>query len=429
METFNGEVYQAWMTRQWDAILPPQLVDDDDDSPQSRDMDQSVIGKHAPLVDEHTLESSNAEIVISKQENDQPEDQPVLAVEGLDEVDLMESVEPRPHLVQDTAKAIADHPLTPVSKTKKRSYAEAWNDGDRLRLPPPGEYGSSKLTWGGKTARRSPTPPPSASEESESDADDSDFYEPTPSKKQKRSKKFETKTSTKATSKGARKAIAKGQSAPRQQDSEDDFEDDSEDVSGEDQDSEDSDVGSPLPKKTHNSKLKAKVPPKGARKSTAKVNIVTQQDFKDDSDLKDGIVNNSQQAGFFAAGDVNNLPPAKKSRTSKPKSKASTDEALLPGGWTHMEHDAAEAILRARRALEASDQSLPRFRDETLFKHVSAELSKLGVARLFGSIKNYWNRYGRARSGFEERYGKDGASLVTSAQKPKGTATARVKKA
>lgn len=341
-------------------------------------------------------------------------------------------------LVRNAPLANANVPPTPVSN-KKRSHADMLKNNNAFK--PSQIYGSSKITWSGKSARRSPSPPPSE----ETDSDDSDCFEPTTSRKQKRSTKrpAKPKPKTKALTRGRRTSKFAG--PPLRQDS--DLETDSQDhqmpslskrarksipepKASSHQDSEelssDIDEDDYMPS-----------PTKRARKSTPQTKSLSQHEFDDFASDIDGFndfKNPSPRQEAHSDSEAENddfegSPPPKKARKSTSQPKAPTDEPLLPGGWSQTEHDTAEAILRARRALEASNPDIPRFRDERLFKHVSEELAISGISRQFGSVKNYWNRYGRTRSGFEERIGKAaGASLVTSAQKKKGTAIPRVKK-
>lgn len=64
---------------------------------------------------------------------------------------------------------------------------------------------------------------------------------------------------------------------------------------------------------------------------------------------------------------------------------------------------------------------------ETKWENVSERLKKDGVDKSRSSVKNWWSRYGREASGFDERQ-KLGRSLVTSKQNPEERKRAREQK-
>jgi hypothetical protein len=85
--------------------------------------------------------------------------------------------------------------------------------------------------------------------------------------------------------------------------------------------------------------------------------------------------------------------------------------------WTDEEFQALWRLLAARRALEASDESMDVLKDERLMAHMSEQLADEGIYRSKNACKNFWNRYGREWSKFEERVGNIiNRSLTTSAQ-------------
>ena len=83
-------------------------------------------------------------------------------------------------------------------------------------------------------------------------------------------------------------------------------------------------------------------------------------------------------------------------------------EAGTKGSWRLFEEDRA-----IKHMLDVRDEA--RLAGESRFEEVSARLKLEGIERGFFAVKNYWNRTGRARSGFDERKNKT-APLATSKQ-------------
>jgi hypothetical protein len=111
--------------------------------------------------------------------------------------------------------------------------------------------------------------------------------------------------------------------------------------------------------------------------------------------------------------------PKKTPGTSSRPERSSAAAPKRPNGWSDIEHNAIDTLVRNRRQTEQSTSSRP-LRDMSLWTLISDQLSRAyTIARSPLACKNYWCRYGRARSGFDERGGQtDGVqrSLVTSAQ-------------
>jgi hypothetical protein len=83
-------------------------------------------------------------------------------------------------------------------------------------------------------------------------------------------------------------------------------------------------------------------------------------------------------------------------------------EAGTKGSWRLFEEDRA-----IKHMLDVRDEA--RLAGESRFEEVSTRLKAEGIERGFFAVKNYWNRTGRARSGFDERKNKT-APLATSKQ-------------
>jgi hypothetical protein len=83
-------------------------------------------------------------------------------------------------------------------------------------------------------------------------------------------------------------------------------------------------------------------------------------------------------------------------------------DAGTKGSWRLFEEDRA-----IKHMLDVRDEA--RLAGETRFEEVSTRLKAEGIERGFFAVKNYWNRTGRARSGFDERKNKT-APLATSKQ-------------
>ena len=83
-------------------------------------------------------------------------------------------------------------------------------------------------------------------------------------------------------------------------------------------------------------------------------------------------------------------------------------EAGTKGSWRLFEEDKA-----IKHMFDVRDEG--QLAGETRFQEVSNRLKREGIDRGFFAVKNYWNRTGRARSGFDERKNKT-APLATSKQ-------------
>jgi hypothetical protein len=83
-------------------------------------------------------------------------------------------------------------------------------------------------------------------------------------------------------------------------------------------------------------------------------------------------------------------------------------DADTKGSWRLFEEDRA-----IKHMLDVRDEA--RLTGESRFEEVSTRLKAEGIERGFFAVKNYWNRTGRARSGFDERKNKT-APLATSKQ-------------
>ena len=86
--------------------------------------------------------------------------------------------------------------------------------------------------------------------------------------------------------------------------------------------------------------------------------------------------------------------------------------------WNKEEYTAIETALRALRAEEASRgvSGLKGVRDIKLWTRISKELGQQGINRSYSACKNYWSRYGRVRSKFDERAIPIPGQLATSLQ-------------
>lgn len=119
----------------------------------------------------------------------------------------------------------------------------------------------------------------------------------------------------------------------------------------------------------------------------------------------DGDSEEDEDDGYPATGGKTTaLPPVKPQRA---------------GAFSPAEHNALHGLIvnlrvdEQNRGLEEKD----RLKDTKLYAKLSTQMNGLGYNRSAGSCKNYWNRYGRALSGYDERIGKiKNTSLVTSAQ-------------
>jgi hypothetical protein len=122
-------------------------------------------------------------------------------------------------------------------------------------------------------------------------------------------------------------------------------------------------------------------------------------------------------------------PPTKKLKATKPTKKSAGKSPAKPrnGPWVDEEHHAITTLVQERRQQEQSFDMKP-LRDMNLWNLISEQLAQhYGIMRGGTACKNYWNRFGRVRSGFEERGALPRGqkrSLVTSAQGTKKKATA-----
>jgi hypothetical protein len=106
--------------------------------------------------------------------------------------------------------------------------------------------------------------------------------------------------------------------------------------------------------------------------------------------------------------------------SAKPANKTSSakrGQNKKNGSWSEGEYKALWRLLLARRDLESSNENLDILKDERLMQHMSLQLAEEGIFRSKNACKNFWNRYGREWSKFEERVGGvSNRSLTTSAQ-------------
>lgn len=90
--------------------------------------------------------------------------------------------------------------------------------------------------------------------------------------------------------------------------------------------------------------------------------------------------------------------------------------------WNDTEHAAIEDELRRLRREEQADGLTGKLglRDERLWRYIANVLQERhSVDRSLAGCKYYWGRFGRARSGFDERAVQEGKSLSTSVQHKK----------
>ena len=118
-------------------------------------------------------------------------------------------------------------------------------------------------------------------------------------------------------------------------------------------------------------------------------------------------------------------PPAVTNQPSQALNQEPPTAANQPGRntWSEMEQNAIEHEIRRLRAEEASMGLTGKkgLRDTKLWGEISRNLlANHQVNRSASACKNQWSRYGRARSGFDERAEKDPNNLATSVQKKKG---------
>jgi hypothetical protein len=90
--------------------------------------------------------------------------------------------------------------------------------------------------------------------------------------------------------------------------------------------------------------------------------------------------------------------------------------------WTEAEHKAITQELKTLRAREEREGRTGKLglRDEKLWAYISKVLKeKYNIDRSLAGAKYYWGRFGRAKSGFDERVVKDAKNMSTSVQHKK----------
>lgn len=152
----------------------------------------------------------------------------------------------------------------------------------------------------------------------------------------------------------------------------------------------------------------------------------------------------AQECEVEASRAMKRLPGAKTLPASQPTS--DTDESLVTenpparkwpttarqGGaanasrgkrsWDATEHSAIDKELRRLRDEEANNNLTGTLglRDEKLWGHISRTLrERHNIHRSLAGCKYYWGRFGREKSGFDERVYKDPQKLSTSVQHKK----------
>jgi hypothetical protein len=112
----------------------------------------------------------------------------------------------------------------------------------------------------------------------------------------------------------------------------------------------------------------------------------------------------------------------KKEKKEKKGAAAKDSAAGGKRSWDEKEHDAIEAELRRLRSEEEKDGLTGKsgLRDEKLWGYISRVLQERhNVKRSLAGCKYYWGRFGREKSGFDERAIKDEKKLSTSVQHKK----------
>jgi hypothetical protein len=105
------------------------------------------------------------------------------------------------------------------------------------------------------------------------------------------------------------------------------------------------------------------------------------------------------------------------SNLNKKRASAKGGASKKNSSWTEEEYKALWRLLVARRDLEKANEKMNVLKDEKLMELMSLQLAEKGIFRSKNACKNYWNRFGRERSKFEERVGGvTNRSLTTSAQ-------------
>ena len=135
----------------------------------------------------------------------------------------------------------------------------------------------------------------------------------------------------------------------------------------------------------------------------------TQQPVVDAPAVNDEVENEGVVQKKKAAPKKQKAPAKKKSLKQSSRTKK--------GSYSDAEYKALHQLLKDRRGLERQ-QSLSPLRDVPFWTLMSQGMNKYGFDRSVNSCRMFWNRFGRAWSGFEERVNPTG-SLVTSAQGPK----------
>ncbi|KAH9222770.1 hypothetical protein DL95DRAFT_454258 [Leptodontidium sp. 2 PMI_412] len=89
--------------------------------------------------------------------------------------------------------------------------------------------------------------------------------------------------------------------------------------------------------------------------------------------------------------------------------------------WTTFEHEVLYLLLVEQRNSEITgDLNIKPLKDVPLFRKMSKQLGDFGIYRTEYSARNYWNRHGRPKAGWDERTDSyPGRSLLTSAQESK----------
>lgn len=137
-----------------------------------------------------------------------------------------------------------------------------------------------------------------------------------------------------------------------------------------------------------------------------------------DNNNGNGHVSDDDDYNPVAGGDK--AAPAPAPAPVQPQPQPQPQQSQRAGAYSEEEHNALTACMQNLRQDEAR-RGIPdkmKLKDTKLYARMEREMRERGYDRSANSCKNYWNRYGRSQSGFEERVGIiKNASLVTSAQK------------
>lgn len=120
---------------------------------------------------------------------------------------------------------------------------------------------------------------------------------------------------------------------------------------------------------------------------------------------------------------------ASRSRTARPGT--GTGSGRRNGPWIQAEKDAIEQIIREQRHYESLRGTTRALYDMRLFAMCSREMtSRFNFNRSPVACKNYWCRFGREKTGFDERSNaaRIQRPLTTSAQGPKKGSAPKVRK-